>query len=330
VAEKTHTPIGFLFLTEPPEQELSVADFRQARPGERREPSLELLDTLQVCEQRQQWFREYVTTEGQEPLQFVGSANPNEAPESIARRIRETLQLDAARRAAFATWVEALRDLFEKVEAIGILVMRNGVVGNNTHRRLSVDEFRGFSLSDPWAPLIFVNAADAKSAQMFSVAHELAHIWRGESGISDDDPRSRVPEERFCNQVAAELLVPGDDLLQQWRRRSEPQEEAARLARAFKVSSLVMLIRARELELIDDESFQALYADERTRARAPTEEGGGDFYRTQRSRLGRRFATAVIASAIEGRTTYKEAFRLLGVRKSATFEELARNLGVIG
>lgn len=329
VAEKTHIPVGFLFLSEPPEQPFPVADFRTPSDQRPPTPSTELLDTIYQCEQRQLWYRELTIEDRGEPLSFVGSAQPNSAAQDIARHIREAIGLDASQRAAFDTWTEALRDLFERAESVGVLVMRNGVVGNNTHRKLSVSEFRGFALSDAYAPLVFVNAADSKSAQMFTLAHELVHIWRGESGISDADPHSRVPTERFCNAAAAEILVPTDDFVRAWRRTTDVEGEIQRLTRIFKVSAQVVLIRARSAEAIDAATFSRLYENERARVPETQGAGGGDFYRTQRSRLGRRFATAVIASAIEGRTPYTEAFQLLGIRKPATFDELARTLGVL-
>jgi hypothetical protein len=81
-----------------------------------------------------------------------------------------------------------LRAFVRQVEAIGILVMRNGIVRQATNRSLDVEEFRGFSIADPMAPVVFVNNADSNAAQAFTLAHELAHIWIGRGGISDADP----------------------------------------------------------------------------------------------------------------------------------------------
>jgi Zn-dependent peptidase ImmA (M78 family) len=326
LAEKTHTPVGFLFLSEPPLLDLPIADYRSHSGGT---PSPDLLETVYHCEQRQAWYRQHATM-AEDRLAFVGSAEPSAAVDTIADDVRQTIGLDTEERARFATWEEALRDLFAKVEAAGILIMRNGIVGNNTHRPLSVTEFRGFALSDPFAPLVFVNAADSKSAQMFTVIHELVHLWRGESGVSDVSPSAEVPIERYCNQVAAEVLVPRDDFAQAWQHTADNLSEIRRLARRFKVSSLVVLIRAKESGAIGNSEFEELYRSEMEAAeQASKTEGGGDFYRTQRSRLGGRFASAVIASTLEGGTSYTEAFGLLGIRKLETFNELARKLGVL-
>src|SRR5690606_23963375 len=122
------------------------------------------------------------------------------------------------------------------IEERGILVMRNGVVGNNTHRPLSVEEFRGFAIADEFAPLIFINGADYLSAQMFTLAHELVHVFVNASGISNlqDTYSSNNAIERFCNQVAAELLVPEAELRPLHAAIAINGDPTDRLARHFK------------------------------------------------------------------------------------------------
>lgn len=330
LAEKTHTPVGYLFLPEPPAERLPVADFRRPDGPQPPAPSPELLDTIHECQQRQAWFREYLEAIGEQPVHFIGRASTNMRPEEVAADIRHHLRLDEDPTSIEPTWQEALAELYRRVEGVGVLVMRNGVVGNNTHRHLRVDEFRGFSLADPFAPLVFVNSADAKSAQMFTLIHELAHLWLGQSAVSDADPTTTRADERFCNEVAAEVLVPASLLREMWHEREDREAQVARLARRFKVSARVILIRAREAGLLGPVVFRALYEAEEARERraAKKTKSGGDFYNTQNSRLGRRFARAVVVSALEGRTGYTEAYRLLNVRSGHTFDELARKLGV--
>ena len=112
--------------------------------------------------------------------------------------------------------------------------------GSNTHRKLEANEFRGFALADSLAPLVFINGADTKSAQMFTLAHEIAHIWLGASALSDTNvvsTRSTHHEERWCNQVAAELLVPLQSIKAEHRDGEVLRHELDRLARHYKVST---------------------------------------------------------------------------------------------
>ncbi len=206
LAKVTHTPFGYLYLETPPEEKLPVPDFRTVAGKEVLRPSPELLDVLGDALRRQDWFRDYLITNGEEPLFFVGSVTVQNDRDQVARNIRNTIHLDTEVRKSARTWEEALRLQVEAIEESGVLVMRSGIVGNNTHRQLSVDEFRGFALSDAYAPLIFVNSRDAKGAQIFTLAHELVHVWLGVSGVSNLQatyaPNHQI--ERFCNQVAAE------------------------------------------------------------------------------------------------------------------------------
>lgn len=332
-ARLTHTPIGYFFLPEPPEFELPVTDFRTLRDEFLDEPSSELLDTLYLCQQRQEWFRDYARMHGLPRLAYVGSATLAERPESVAETMRQSLALSIAERQQLSTWTDALRQLIAKSEEAGILVMASSIVGSNSHRKLEVAEFRGFALADDLAPLVFLNAADSKAAQMFTLAHELAHIWLGESGVSDPEAGS-VPEqevERWCNRVAAELLVPLAALPEVFEQDAPVAEEIQRLARLFKVSTLVALRRLFDAGFIDQATLWQCYRQEVERIRVLDRggSGGGDFYRTLGARTGKLFARAVLSSTLEGQTLFQDAFRILGVRKTATFYKAARELGVM-
>jgi Zn-dependent peptidase ImmA (M78 family) len=202
-------------------------------------------------------------------------------------------------------------------------------VGSNNQRRLDPEEFRGFALVDEYAPLVFINGADTKAGQMFTLAHELAHIWLGESALSDVTPASKPAQqiEVWCNRVAAEFLVPLEAIRQELPR-AEPLAQVARLARWFKVSTLVILRRILDARRIDRVTFERAYEQELTRLRALAKSRGGDFYLTLPVRASRRFARALVVSTLEGQSSFTEAFRLLGLRKMATFRDLGQSLGV--
>ena len=244
-ARATHAPIGYLFLPEPPVENVPIPDFRTVDNAHISHPSPDLLETIYICQQRQEWYRDFARAAGEAALPFVGSFTVQTAISTAAASIRAALRFDVERRRSLPTWSEALREFIAQADELGILVMCSGIVGSNTHRKLAPQEFRGFALADPVAPVIFINGADTRSAQMFTLAHELAHVWIGQTALSDTDARY-VPDravERWCNGVAAELLVPIDLLRQEYRDGDDLASETHRLARRFKVSTLVILRR---------------------------------------------------------------------------------------
>ena len=329
-AKKTHAPIGYFFLSEPPNEPFPIPDFRTIGSSPIGRPNPDLLDTIYLCQQRQEWYRDFSRIEGEEPLPFVGSARLAEDVEVAAARIRNALEFDLKERATLGNWADALRRFISLADALGVLVMVNGVVGNNTHRKLDPHEFRGFALVDDLAPLVFINGADTKAAQMFTLAHELAHIWLGQTALSDSHPTS-VPShetESWCNRVAAELLVPLGVLREEYRRGEEISAALARLARQFKVSTLVILRRIYDIGGLSRDQLNQAYADELKRLQNIPRGSGGNFYATQGVRVGDRFARAVVTSTLEGQTLYRDAFRLLGFSKLETFHKFADGLDV--
>lgn len=330
-AKATFTPVGFFFLPEPPVDQVPILDLRTRRNRALDAPSPHLLDTLYQCQQRQEWYREFARWLGERPRDFVGSVKLHDDVVRVASAMRKTLQLDLEERKSLSTWTDALRRMIELADAAGVLVMVSGVVGSDNHRKLDPDEFRGFALVDEVAPLVFINGSDTKAAQMFTLAHELAHVWLGQTALSNADMVSTETHdvERFCDQVAAELLVPLAVLAREYNPRSELHEEMGRLARQFKVSTLVVLRRLHDAHKLSRDAYWKAYREEVARLEAKTSKGGGDFYLTLGSRVSKRFARAVVVSALEGRSPFTEAFQLLGFRKMSTFDELGRSLGVI-
>jgi Zn-dependent peptidase ImmA (M78 family) len=334
-AQALHVPIGYLFLPEPPEEPLPIPDFRTHDGRGVRRASPDLLDMLYACQERQGWYRDFALTVRLPESGFVGSAALSDRPEDVAARMAETLGFDVAARAACRTWEEALRLFIAQADKIGVLVMVSGVVLSNNRRILDPEEFRGFALADKRAPLVFINGADTKSGQMFTLAHELAHLWLGSSAVSD---ASAVPlhgyrrEEVWCNAVAAELLVPLAALRPALQPNEPLDQSLQRLARQFKVSTLVVLRRLLDAGALDRPAFDRAWASERARLRdlAGANAGGGDFYRTTLSRVSRRFARALVESTLEGQTLYRDAFRMLGVKKTETFNNIGREVGVMG
>lgn len=331
-AKATHVPFGYLFLPEPPDEPLPIPDFRTVRNRQVDAISPELRDTIHAMQRRQDWLREDRRDSDVPPLDFIGNAVLADDPEGVGREMRRTLGLDDGWAASVRSWEEAVGRLRVTIETFGVMAVVNGIVGNNTHRPLDVEEFRGFALSDPHAPLIFINGADAKSAQMFTLAHELAHLWLGEAGEGLSGFPGIFPDgghvETFCDRAAAECLVPAAELKAIWpgvKREATPFEL---LARRFKVSPIVIGRRAMDLRLVARQEFFDFYnayiQRERGERRATS---GGDFYRNQNARVGKLFATEVVRAAKEGRVGFMQAYELTGLHGGA-FQEYARRLGM--
>lgn len=316
LARATRTPLGYFFLSEPPEESLPFPHFRTIDDGIPSQPSPDLIETIHAMQRRQDWMRRSSVERGQEPLPFVRSARTDEHPVTIVESMRHALGLKADWANTYPSWTEALRGLREAMDAAGILIVVNGIVGNSTRRKLCPDEFRGFVLVDEYAPLLFVNGSDSKVAQMFTLAHELAHVFFGSSAAFDlrGMQPAKDPTEKACNRVAAEFLVPESELRRIWPSvRNDPEPHEA-VAYQFKVSRLVAARRALDLSLISQDQFFEFYYSHlgEERRESARKESGGDFYRNQNLRVGRRFAVEVANAAAEGQLLYSEAYDLTG------------------
>lgn len=331
-ARSTYTALGYFFLPDPPDIVLPIPDLRTVGSHGVVSPSSNLLDTIATCLDRQDWFRSYLIDQGEEPLSFVGSLSTQVPVLRAAEVIRKSLDFAEDARVVMGSWEEALRILVANAETLGILVMISGIVGSDTHRKLDPTEFRGFALADSYAPVVFINGADAKSAQIFTLVHEIVHIWLGTSALTNggtDRARSdqAAPLERWVNLVAAELLVPEASITRAYKPGADLVEESRRLSRLYKVSPAVTLRRLFEIKLISWEQYRG--ADEETETLAHNAKpSGGNFYNTAPLRASRRFTRAVVASTLEGRTLYRDAFRLLGFRSQKAFDGLSHELGL--
>ncbi|MCR8725124.1 ImmA/IrrE family metallo-endopeptidase [Frigidibacter sp. ROC022] len=332
LASFLHVPMGMFFLKAPPEERLTLPDFRKMPDSPFERPTPDLLDTIRECKRRQSWYRDYARNSGLGPLKFVGSASLTNDPGAVAAQVRATIGLEVGQRSVAPNWTEFLRGFIRATQEVRILVMVNGVVGNNTRRPLDPREFRGFAIADPIAPLVFINGADTKAAQIFSLAHEVAHIWLGESGVSRIKVNSLSHDNRveaWCNKVAAEILVPMEQLA---RTQNLENYEVSmyEVARKFRVSTLVALRRIHEAGAIDRATFDFAYQEELERVlnhERSSGGSGGNFYNTINARVDRRFAEAVICSTIEGRTLVGDALNLLSIKNTGTLKREAQVLG---
>lgn len=318
-SRKVHLPFGYLFLPEPPKEKLPIPFFR-TNSKQAEKVSVNVYDTILLLQQRQNWLKEYLNDNGFDQLSFVGQYKNSQDVSAIVNSIRIALGLTEDWARHFRTWQDTLNHLVEVIEDKGIITIFNGVVENNTSRKIEVDECRGFVLVDDWAPFMFINNSDGKAAQLFTIVHELAHIWTGHSAGFDfrtlqpaDDPI-----ETLCDKVASEFLVPERTFNEQWADNPSINN----CSRFFKVSEIVIARRAFDTGKISKQQFFSFYEDYKNRefAKKQNQGSGGDFYATARKRLSLTFASHINNAVKTGQLLYRDAYKLTSM-KGDTFDK---------
>lgn len=332
LANALHIPLGYLFLSSPPKETLEIPDLRTVKDERFLKPSSEFIDLLSDVLRKADWYYEYLKDEGAKPLPFVGKYSLSDDEKDVANSISQVLGINDSLRHSVRNWEDFLSQIINSAEKAGILVLRSGIVGSNTHRPLSVDEFRGFAISNAIAPLIFINGKDAKAAQIFTLGHELAHIWIGATGISnldlgDEDLVDEKRVEKFCNAVAAELFVPKQTFLNKWSFNSGIESNVQSLTRFFRVSSIVILRRAFDLDLISSKDFFAAYNSQAGQWKKKKAQSGGNFYANLLSRNSTPITSALVSSVKGGKVLYRDAAQLLNVQVKM-IEKIAGNIGL--
>lgn len=340
IAQYSHLPFGIFFLDEPPAVEMPIPDYRRGRDSEEATPSQDLLDVIDLSIQRQAWFQDYALKIGLEDADIT-RATLQDDPVDVAAVVAAELGFTVSDRARLRTRENARNHLRRSFEQRGGLVIITSMVGNNNQRMLDRDEFRGFTLADDLAPLIFVNSSgDSLSGQIFTFLHEYGHVVLRATGVSDEAlPNLKLAHEShdvetWCNTLASEVLVPTEDLRAQFLFDVDLTEELNRLARRYMCSTLVILLKLRKHNLVSDAGFDTLYQREEARARNAFADyraksvGGGDFYLNQPFRVGERLSRAVLTDLRGGGTSYTEAFRVLGLRSADQLDKYAGQLGI--
>ena len=322
LSSKLHIPLGYLYLDTPPIEDIPLPDLRTIANKSLEKPSPEFIDTLYDAYRKQQWYRDYLLDEGSSELEFAGKYKVTDDPTTIASDIQNTLNVNDDLRKESSSWNKFLTSLVRHIEQSRILVLRNSVVGNNVYRKLDVDEFRGFAIYDKIAPLIFINTRDYQTAQIFTLIHEIAHIWIGKGGISNLDYKLRDTQQRYeidslCDSIASEVLVPKNQFISRWDDRQTIDDNIGRLAINFKVSSFVILRRAYNLSLITRGDFISNYDDLLKKVKPKSKEKNGDFHSLLKSRNSYTLTGTLIAGLTDGSVSPKEASQLLNIRPTS-------------
>lgn len=313
LTKKLHVPFGYMFSDDLPEENITFPFFRSGKHSSEK-VSLNVYHTIQILKDRQAWLTEYMKESGYEKLPFVGKFNKGTDYLTIVNDIRNTLKLQQNWASKHQTWERTLDFLTYKIEEAGIIVTFNGVVENNTRRKINVDECRGFVLVDELAPFLYINSADTKAAQMFTLIHELAHIWIGESAGFDlhNMLPANDPVELLCDKIAAEFLVPGELLIKVFQR----EKRIPTLSRQFKVSPIVIGRRLLDLGLMDKNAFFSFYNEyiNFINKKKENQGSGGNFYATAKKRISLRFANFINNAVNENKLLYRDAYKLTSLK----------------
>lgn len=336
ISKKANIPLGYFFLQTPPKEDCKIVEYRTIDSVDLQNPSRNLLDTVDIMINRQEWMREYLIANGYDKREFVGKFKNSDNHIGITNNMREVLNLDINWYDKSSSPIDSYKILRKRFEEVGILVMMNGVVGQNNRRLLGIKEFRAFTLVDEYAPLIFINTQDSDAGKLFSLLHEAAHIWLGVNSFYNDQYGFTIKVntlERLCNAIVAEILVPSNVFLGLWNKKNNKySEQIEEIAKFFKCSRSVIARKALAFKFITniqyaniiDESIKQY--DLRLKQKKDEKSGGGNYYNTMGSRIDHRFLIAVSNSAKEGKTQYTEAYHLTNTNRS-TFAKLVSNVG---
>ena len=312
LADKTYVPFGYFFLAQPPVEQLPIPDLRTVDGEPLQRPSAELYKIVQMVLARHAWYKEYLNDEAVVDIDYVGKFTLNTPAIQIVNDMRQKLGVPP--HPVRGNWEDYLRNLIKKIEQIGVLVMREGYIGHHT-RPLNVREFRGFAIADNHAPVIFINNADAPAARLFTLIHELAHIWIGSSGVSNGSENTHRKEEILCNAVAAEFLVPEEEFRQHWVSHDDWRENMAPLEAHFRVSQWVLARRALTLSYISNEQYGAFISYLKKQYENKEKgKGGPTHYMTLKSHTSEKFARALLSETLSGKVLLRDASQMLMVK----------------
>ena len=325
-------PFAVLFLPDVPDDFQPLQDFRSSNNGEF---STALTFMMREVQEKQIWVRTMFEDNQEKPLKFVGMFNRRVSPETVAKSLRETLGIrfrEYSEKGALKYWIS-------KAEAARVFVSLSS--NFHSHAKLDPDEVKGFAIADQYAPFIFLNSDDYDNPQLFTLVHELAHIWINQSGISIDTQmvsfrgahsKKVDPVEIFCNKVAANALLPESEISTIASVYDVTNfEKIEQLSKRFGVSNLTLLFRLYDLKHLSQHQFGGMKrmadlrfeAYERGQAAKGNKTGTPDYYMLQLRRNGRAFSQLVMDYYKGGQISGREASNLLKVKldKFPSFEE---------
>lgn len=316
LAKLYNRPLAVFYLPFPPKDFQTLRDFR--RQGNANY-STSLIFIIREIQQKQNWLKEFFQDIGAEKLPFIGKYSLSDSINEIAKDIRETIGINN-----YLGVNNILKHWIEKIEQKRIFISQTSSL--HSYMKLEVDEVRGFTIADKIAPFIFINSRDADTANLFTLLHELAHLWINASGVSNisnidfRENQSNLfdPVEIFCNKIAAEALMPELEIKAIIKTKPS-QDELKKIAKQFGVSKIALSTRLVNLKIISNDYYETIksqYYDESMfyELNKKQQTGAPDWYLLRLRRNGRNFSNIVISNYKNGQITGTDASSLLGVK----------------
>ncbi|KFF08731.1 XRE family transcriptional regulator [Chryseobacterium luteum] len=336
LAKSYKRPFALFFLPDIPRDFQPLQDFRKSGSKSLTTSSIFIIREIQ---QKQAWLSDVYSENQEEKLPFVGRFNINDNPQKVANDILQTLNINPL----FYKSDNPIKEWIDAAETNGIFISRTSFI----HSRLKLDseELQGFAIADSHAPFIFVNSEDWKAPQLFTLVHELAHIWIAETGISNEvEPNLKQkdkfhPVELFCNEVAANALMPKEIILDFDISLFQSSKDILKIAKQLGVSSFALLVRALNLNIISVPTYQKLKkqadidfaeylrkeADKKAKQKDKEKTGGPNYFLLQLNRNSRLFTQTVLDAFRGGYIEPTLASNLLNVQVNK-FQKLESQL----
>lgn len=310
IAKKINIPTGLLMLKRKVEVTNQRLEFRKLHQSNANAFSENLRDTIIDMQDKQEFLRNEIDY----TLDFIGRYNTDSDPMMVAKHICAELDIEPFFQKDFKDIGKVIEYLRTQINNIGVFVFANGKIRSNNYRPLNIEEFRGFVLSDDKAPIIFVNQKDSKTGQVFTIIHELVHLFIGCDEIfttveTDNYEFDKV--EAFVNKVTAEILVPADIFL------AFKSQDIAMLAKQFYVSEYVIARRLLTLNQINKATYQAIiHTLDQNRQQSTIrkkEKNGGDYNNNIKFMMDKKFLGYIAQAINQHRISYTDAFGIMGV-----------------
>lgn len=336
LAKAYKRPFALFFLPEVPRDFQPLQDFRKSGSKPLTTSSIFIIREIQ---QRQAWINDVYSENNEEKLSFVGRFTISDNAQKVAQDILSTLKINPA----FYKSENPIKEWIDAAERNGIFVSRTSFI----HSRLKLDseELQGFAIADQHAPFVFVNSDDWNAPQLFTLVHELAHIWIAETGISNEvEPELKNknkfnPVELFCNEVAANALMPKEIVLSYDTSLFQSSKDVFKIAKLLGVSSFALLVRALNLDIISTATYQKLKrqadidfadylkreAEKKAKQKEKEKPGGPNYFLLQLNRNSRLFTQTVLDAFRGGFIEPTLASNLLNVQVNK-FQKLESQL----